>query len=107
MNKTLKREVDKLQNKLSNEEINEILMDVTISCSGEILTFMKKGIKAEVFHRTTVGEKQRYFKSFVNFKQNNGKVESIDWIELTEYKNSKIYQSEMRNEKIKKNKKFG
>ena len=98
MNETLKREVDKLKNKLSNEEINEILIDVTISCSGGILTFLKKEIKAEVFHRTTVGEKQRYFKSFVNFKQNNGKVESIDWIELTEYENSKIYQSEMRRD---------
>ena len=98
MNETLKREVDKLQNKLSNEEMSEIFMDVMISCSGGILTFVKKEIKAEVFHRTTVGEKQRYFKSFVNFKQNNGKIESIDWIELAEYKNSKIYQSEMRRD---------
>ena len=98
MNKTLMREVDKLQNKLSNEEISEILMDVTISCSEGILTFLKKEVKAEVFHRTTVGEKQRYFKSFVNFKQNNGKIENIDWIELTEYENSKIYQSEMRRD---------
>ena len=48
MNKTLMREVDKLKNKLSNEEISEILIDVEISCSGGVLTFLKKEMKKEM-----------------------------------------------------------